>query len=48
MTLCRTGFFSRDEFTISCPTVKGNIEKIRIGQDNSGTMPGWYLDWVRQ
>ncbi|XP_064633987.1 lipoxygenase homology domain-containing protein 1-like isoform X3 [Lineus longissimus] len=35
----------KDEFMISCPAV-GKIQRIRIGHDNSGPSPGWFLDKV--
>ena len=34
-----------DEFIIECPSV-GTLKRIRIGHDNSGTGPGWFLDKV--
>ena len=38
-------YFSIDEFVIECPCL-GRLEKIRIGHDNSGFGPGWFLDQV--
>eukprot|EP00899_Mesostigma_viride_P015258 jgi/Mesvir1/23733/Mv18674-RA.1 len=35
-----------DEFTITAPNV-GEIQKLRIGHDNSGMGPGWFLDYVQ-
>ena len=35
-----------DEFILECPKL-GRLERIRIGHDNSGFGPGWYLDKVR-
>ena len=37
--------FSIDEFVIECPCL-GRLEKVRVGHDNSGFGPGWYLDQV--
>ena len=37
--------FRKDEFMIECPSV-GEIKKIRIGHDNKGSNPGWFLDKV--
>lgn len=34
-----------DEFIIEAVDLK-KLEKIRIGHDNSGTGPGWFLDKV--
>lgn len=34
-----------DEFIIECPCL-GRLDRIRIGHDNSGFGPGWYLDKV--
>ena len=34
-----------DEFMIQCPCV-GEIKRIRIGHDNWGSAPGWFLDKV--
>ncbi|CAG5136848.1 unnamed protein product, partial [Candidula unifasciata] len=34
---------SVDEFILQCPTL-GRLQRIRIGHDNSGFSPGWYLD----
>lgn len=35
-----------DEFIIQCPKL-GRLERLRVGHDNSGFGPGWYLDKVR-
>ena len=43
-----SSFYARcrkDEFTVECPCV-GPITRIRIGHDNSGVGPGWYLNKV--
>ncbi|XP_067084534.1 lipoxygenase homology domain-containing protein 1 [Osmerus mordax] len=34
-----------DEFTVEAVDM-GDLEKLRIGHDNSGGSPGWFLDWV--
>ncbi|KAI5096357.1 lipoxygenase-like domain-containing protein 1, partial [Silurus meridionalis] len=34
-----------DEFTIEAVDL-GSLKRIRIGHDNAGTSPGWFLDWV--
>ncbi|KAK2837787.1 hypothetical protein Q5P01_014999 [Channa striata] len=34
-----------NEFTVEAVDL-GDLEKIRIGHDNSGASPGWFLDWV--
>ncbi|XP_057216274.1 lipoxygenase homology domain-containing protein 1-like isoform X1 [Triplophysa rosa] len=34
-----------DEFTIEAVDI-GKLKRIRIGHDNSGGSPGWFLDWV--
>ncbi|XP_053384453.1 lipoxygenase homology domain-containing protein 1-like isoform X6 [Mercenaria mercenaria] len=34
-----------DEFVIECPCL-GRLDRLRIGHDNSGFGPGWYLDKV--
>jgi len=36
----------RDTFPLKCATNLGDLTKIRIGHDNSGPGPGWYLDKV--
>ena len=33
-----------DEFTVECSV--GEIQRIRVGHDNSGAGPGWYLDQI--
>lgn len=35
----------KDEFLVKCPCL-GRINRIRIGHDNTGFVPGWYLDKV--
>ncbi|XP_077976546.1 lipoxygenase homology domain-containing protein 1-like isoform X1 [Styela clava] len=35
----------KDVFTVKCPNV-GKLKKLRIGHDNSGSSPGWYLEKV--
>ena len=35
-----------DTFVIELPDVGNEIEKLRIGHDNSGFGPGWHLDYV--
>lgn len=37
--------FRTDEFIVECPNL-GTIKKLRIGHDNTGPSPGWYLDKV--
>lgn len=37
--------YRKDEFVIECPHL-GPLHQIRIGHDNSGLGPGWYLDMV--
>ncbi|XP_036382736.1 lipoxygenase homology domain-containing protein 1-like [Megalops cyprinoides] len=34
-----------DEFTVEAVDI-GTLKKLRIGHDNSGGSPGWFLDWV--
>ncbi|XP_035234693.1 lipoxygenase homology domain-containing protein 1 isoform X2 [Anguilla anguilla] len=34
-----------DEFTVEAVDI-GALKKLRIGHDNSGGSPGWFLDWV--
>ncbi|KAJ0019698.1 hypothetical protein NQD34_007267 [Periophthalmus magnuspinnatus] len=34
-----------NEFTVEAVDL-GDLEKMRIGHDNSGGSPGWFLDWV--
>ncbi|KAL7853335.1 hypothetical protein AOLI_G00201790 [Acnodon oligacanthus] len=34
-----------DEFTIEAVDL-GRLKRIRIGHDNAGGSPGWFLDWV--
>uniref|UniRef100_A0A3Q2XV35 Lipoxygenase homology PLAT domains 1 n=1 Tax=Hippocampus comes TaxID=109280 RepID=A0A3Q2XV35_HIPCM len=34
-----------NEFTVEAVHL-GELEKLRIGHDNSGGSPGWFLDWV--
>ncbi|XP_063067192.1 lipoxygenase homology domain-containing protein 1-like [Engraulis encrasicolus] len=34
-----------DEFTVEAVDL-GQLKKLRIGHDNSGGSPGWFLDWV--
>ncbi|XP_062273857.1 lipoxygenase homology domain-containing protein 1 [Scomber scombrus] len=34
-----------NEFTVEAVDL-GDLEKLRIGHDNSGGSPGWFLDWV--
>jgi hypothetical protein len=36
----------KDEFTFECPCL-GRLERIRIGHDNAGFGPGWFLEKVR-
>ena len=38
-------YFRVDEFPLEFPSI-GKIRKLRIGHDNSGVGPGWYLDKV--
>lgn len=37
--------FRSDEFLLECPKL-GRLERVRIGHDNTGFGPGWYLDKV--
>ncbi|KAL0979113.1 hypothetical protein UPYG_G00180880 [Umbra pygmaea] len=34
-----------DEFTVEAVDL-GELQKLRVGHDNSGGSPGWFLDWV--
>ncbi|XP_061881566.1 lipoxygenase homology domain-containing protein 1-like isoform X1 [Entelurus aequoreus] len=34
-----------NEFTVEAVDL-GELEKLRVGHDNSGGSPGWFLDWV--
>ncbi|XP_060927887.1 lipoxygenase homology domain-containing protein 1 [Limanda limanda] len=34
-----------NEFTVEAVDL-GDLEKLRVGHDNSGGSPGWFLDWV--
>ena len=38
-------FFRTDEFVLKCPRL-GRLERLRIGHDNTGFGPGWYLNKV--
>ena len=38
-------YFRVDEFMLECPNM-GTIKRLRIGHDNSGLGPGWFLDKV--
>ena len=41
-----SGFDNRkDEFAIESPSL-GKLQRLRIGHDNSGLSPGWFLDKV--
>lgn len=45
-TVCYLFFYFRvDEFVVECPCL-GRLDRIRIGHDNSGFGPGWFLDKV--
>jgi len=35
----------KDEFVLECPAL-GTLKRLRIGHDNSGLSPGWFLDRV--
>ena len=35
----------KDEFVVECPSL-GTLKRLRIGHDNSGVSPGWFLDKV--
>ena len=37
-------FFRKDTFKVLCGTYLGRLTKIRIGHDNSGLGPGWFLN----
>lgn len=37
-------FSRRDSFKVMCGTYLGRLTKIRIGHDNSGLGPGWFLN----
>ena len=37
--------YRKDEFIVECPAL-GTLKKLRIGHDNSGMSPGWFLDKV--
>ncbi|KAK7479808.1 hypothetical protein BaRGS_00028988 [Batillaria attramentaria] len=37
----------QDEFLLECPKL-GRLERVRIGHDNSGFGPGWFLDKSEQ
>ncbi|GFN87704.1 fibronectin type iii domain-containing protein 1 [Plakobranchus ocellatus] len=46
LTKSGTNCFERnkkDEFLLQCPKL-GRLDRVRIGHDNSGFGPGWYLD----
>ncbi|CAL1540467.1 unnamed protein product [Lymnaea stagnalis] len=36
---------SVDEFTLECPKL-GRLDRVRIGHDNTGPSPGWYLEKI--
>ena len=38
-------FFRVDEFSLESPAL-GQIQRVRIGHDNRGPAPGWFLDKV--
>ena len=37
-------FSRKDSFKVICGTHLGRLTKIRIGHDNSGLGPGWFLN----
>ena len=37
-------FSRKDSFKVICGTYLGRLTKIRIGHDNSGLGPGWFLN----
>ena len=39
-------FCRKDTFKVTCGTYLGGLTKIRIGHDNSGLGPGWFLNKV--
>ncbi|XP_012940984.2 lipoxygenase homology domain-containing protein 1, partial [Aplysia californica] len=46
LTKSRTNCFERnstDEFIVQCPKL-GRLDRVRVGHDNSGFGPGWFLD----
>ena len=38
--------FRKDTFKVICGTFLGRLARIRIGHDNSGLGPGWFLNKV--
>lgn len=42
--ICVSAFFRKDSFKVICGTYLGRLSKIRIGHDNSGLGPGWFLN----
>ena len=44
MTVCVFTFPRKDSFKVMCGTCLGRLTKIRIGHDNSGLGPGWFLN----
>ena len=44
ISLC--SIFRKDSFKVICGTSLGRLTKIRIGHDNSGLGPGWFLNKV--
>ena len=39
-------FLRKDSFKVICGTYLGRLTRIRIGHDNSGLGPGWFLNKV--
>lgn len=44
VTVCVFAFSRKDSFKVMCGTYLGRLTKIRIGHDNSGLGPGWFLN----
>lgn len=44
VTVCAFAFSRKDSFKVLCGTYLGRLTKIRIGHDNSGLGPGWFLN----
>ena len=44
VTVCAFAFPRKDSFKVMCGTYLGRLTKIRIGHDNSGLGPGWFLN----
>ena len=44
VTVYAFAFSRKDSFKVMCGTYLGRLTKMRIGHDNSGLGPGWFLN----